>query len=1591
MKTKIINPTYWRNLSKVLCFTLFSLLLNPSLFAQIDQQCELPISGTGNLSLSGGTGTFANPISTDILLSSGLFELPTAPSNTSKTSFEVSSVKVYIKTDFGENYIWGEETYQVNINDLNLITQVLTYSGLSNIALSPTPPTSVLLDASNPEYVLALDLTSEMLPSNSLLTALGFGLTNQIAAVSIQPNVTVSQLGNGLTPGNEQSVANELRISLCYEVEYKIRAPKNPTTSQQLVVQAPEQVNTTKRYTFKWSNGDDIWYPYYELQLVRLFNDKSHEPTSQEDIETVVDWSRAMSFILPENTLSKEAVTNIYRKELTVSEFTGYYAWRIRPIGTSSEGEIANNANWGSWDLASSIYLPQNTTVNLNSLSDLGATAFAGSVFFFSDPDEVEERNTIYSRVFTEGGKTHEGMNYADGLLKSRQSQSYFPSNPEHKTVITQQFYDHVGRSSISTLPVPTKNKLSGYQERFAKDAVTQDLYTVDNFDDVTDREQTPDPMTLKGANPSETDYYSNDGPDAYVDNAQGYPFSISRYTNDGLENVEQQSGVGKRHMIGDISLGLGRTTRKNYTSDVSADELIRIFGAEAPDNTTVTKEITTDPNGTQSVSYIDKTGKLLATCLSFNSDLNTALTNLNGATAAFPVIDFMTASKLTNEGFTSTKRILFTEDVASFKIDYTPDGCNGVIVCGTPLPCDFELTLFVADVENPTVNLIPAGTETTLISSLCTLATPLYSVDLALPAGDYIVKKTLIAVDNGVGGNSVQIFIDDKIAATEAALYVYHDLVTNLLANLNNNNATTDFSSAMDCIDNFVTSSIQLAPSPQNPQTASIQTLIDDLETCLTDQATGLGFDMSGFDFNALMTIDLTIVDNLTLDASVTPQEIVIDFEDCGAGIPAMKVEAEMNVLIPPCVADDQNNLYTYRGIQYVLPPFLEYFSDVVLNDLRNAAIEQFMTNNGGVSPTQTQVLAEMDLIVTATYSNYADLTAMLDAMFPGYDISATDINDYLNGTALATNDNDFNKMIWHMLNDQYYCGQLVWDDGTTGGTVGYHKILPSGSVDPLAFNPSIENTVQYDCQAIWACWKTSVTSISSILALDHQTTDPFQAIEDNDPNGGGTMGDDFDTNIPWLLSLFLGDDPFGNFQNDPNITDITASDQTFDNLPALLLECTGYRIARIIDPRIVYDGSSITFGYTTTDHHEDYVQYIDGTAPSGSPISPHLNGTTYPTINYNTLDMPLYGSYLNSIPSIINQTKVHTSASRTSEIEEYFLSRNSDPLDEKEFPLTHNPVFAFKYYEYYKMPVGYQSSTQLAFSNYNTANNTNLSIGGATLSVPAHYRSVERELSYPYNGVQATIAPATPFCDEPRVLSTFGHDQWPCGERYDFMKRIISSEELTIDPNNFDNPDDLFDGSSPIVLATVADCSTAVEPYHTDNTLSTATPNNNPLANSCKNACESRRIEFKAAILKALETRCYNIGGCSDCPGHISTGDVDKLVDNLVFACQEQCSLHTDITNPPACQLADGTIIQACDIIYGTPCQKYLIEQVKSWTPAVDFPSLCNPSDPYPTGHLQQAYNATDEEDCDNSGDFNQQAGPAPSSKVKVIQQTP
>src|SRR5690606_2127264 len=98
-------------------------------------------------------------------------------------------------------------------------------------------------------------------------------------------------------------------------------------------------------YTYTWDIplSTDHDYPNYECQIVRLYNIDSERLESSDYVKAVVDWSQAITY---ETGTSSKMISQ------SVSAGRGFYAWRVRPIGTYYEGGIANPANWGEWSHA---------------------------------------------------------------------------------------------------------------------------------------------------------------------------------------------------------------------------------------------------------------------------------------------------------------------------------------------------------------------------------------------------------------------------------------------------------------------------------------------------------------------------------------------------------------------------------------------------------------------------------------------------------------------------------------------------------------------------------------------------------------------------------------------------------------------------------------------------------------------------------------------------------------------------------------------------------------------------------------------------------------------------------------------------------------------------------------------------------------------------------------------------------------------------------------------------------------------------------------------------------------------------------------
>lgn len=157
---------------------------------------------------------------------------------------------------------------------------------------------------------------------------------------------------------------------------------------------------------FNWTDSCNA--PGYELQIIRLYNTDPATSSDQRTITTTIDWDKALSLHVD------GATTSI---DLTMGEGQGYYAWRVRPIGTYYENGIGNNKNWGSWNALD--YTACTSCIFTPSTS-------ANQVFFFTDTDD--QKNYQYSRVFTENNKVSEQVTYATSLNQVKQTQRYIPS-----------------------------------------------------------------------------------------------------------------------------------------------------------------------------------------------------------------------------------------------------------------------------------------------------------------------------------------------------------------------------------------------------------------------------------------------------------------------------------------------------------------------------------------------------------------------------------------------------------------------------------------------------------------------------------------------------------------------------------------------------------------------------------------------------------------------------------------------------------------------------------------------------------------------------------------------------------------------------------------------------------------------------------------------------------------------------------------------------------------------------------------------------------------------------------------------------------
>ncbi len=564
---------------------------------------------------------------------------------------EYTRADLVVQMDFGDEYRLGKN--MASQAQLTIRIELVVQYGIGSFSPPITNATCMLtIDATTPTQKCVSDLmahSGSFSPQSALFARIfvesysSSGTARVDNAVRVQVSLPNEKIVSGRSYGDQLYPSTSAGVNIERMSPMASTVNDNPVT---LTWHAPVCLAN---------------YPFYQLQILRLYNEDPAYKNDESKVLAEVDWRRALMLETASTQLT-----------LTLAEGEGYYLWRVRPVGNYYSGAAAQPLNWGMWT-------PTPTLTNGMLRVDAGADPAQG-LFFYQQFDN--DRNWAFQRSFSEGAKMSERIDYASELLEVEQSQQRLQS--QSTKVISQTLHDYSGRTALVSLPVPvTESGASAanallYRSRSTVMTTDGLPYAAEHFDKVD--ELTPANSTYE--DPAQVDggdlynFYSNIGPEL-IPNAEGYPFSRTQFNADGTGTVKEAGGAGAAHRI-----GAGHTVRVLYGSS-GDEELIRLFGDEAPSGASVRKVVNYDQNTTGTVRYIAKDGRVLATGLIVNEE-NSALGNLDETT----LFDYSGATT------TTTIRILDEQHRDNTPID--PNGWtagrNVVITARGPVTLNYEI-----------------------------------------------------------------------------------------------------------------------------------------------------------------------------------------------------------------------------------------------------------------------------------------------------------------------------------------------------------------------------------------------------------------------------------------------------------------------------------------------------------------------------------------------------------------------------------------------------------------------------------------------------------------------------------------------------------------------------------------------------------------------------------------------------------------------------------------------------------------------------------------------------------------------------------
>jgi RHS repeat-associated protein len=361
---------------------------------------------------------------------------------------------------------------------------------------------------------------------------------------------------------------------------------------------------TPNEMEISWSGSAD---DEYDIEWTTLDNFSGYDDNIQKINNSTITPGELNELFRFKST---RITTHGNQYAVTLTHYNDYLFFRIRTVHYTVDGL----RDEGAWDYSN------------------GSSGYA----FFPIPEWHEENfNWQFTATYAEEAKKKEVISYFDGTLRSRQTvtisdnrdETGVSGNEDKNLVVQEDIYDEFGRVVGSTLPAPKIGSVFQYYPNLNTVQGGQ-LYTWKNIVKA-ECESAPDALSnIDGAG----NYYSSANTFLsntalvqknpfykYIPDAEGYPLSVTLYTPDNTGRIKVQGGVGKVFQ----PKAEGSRTTKYFYGKPEQDELDKIFGNDVGYAEHYLKNMVVDPNYQVSVSYIDASGKTIATALSGDTPEN--------------------------------------------------------------------------------------------------------------------------------------------------------------------------------------------------------------------------------------------------------------------------------------------------------------------------------------------------------------------------------------------------------------------------------------------------------------------------------------------------------------------------------------------------------------------------------------------------------------------------------------------------------------------------------------------------------------------------------------------------------------------------------------------------------------------------------------------------------------------------------------------------------------------------------------------------------------------------------------------------------